>query len=74
MLRPTLEERVAHVENDVVQLKSRVERLLPGQGWIDKITGSLKTTPTLRKFYGLAKRFDGPIARVTIARRTELAI
>jgi hypothetical protein len=55
MLQPTLEERVAHVENDVAELKSKVERLRPGQGWIDKITGSFKDDPDFEEILRLGQ-------------------
>ena len=46
MLPPSnLEERVAHVERDLRQLRSQMERLHSGEGWIDRITGSFKDDP-----------------------------
>jgi hypothetical protein len=42
---PTLEERLSHVEQDLVKLKSQVDRLRPKENWIDQITGSFKDDP-----------------------------
>ena len=38
----TIEERISHVEQDLAQLKSQVDRLRPKENWIDQITGSCK--------------------------------
>jgi hypothetical protein len=51
----TLEERVAHVENDLAQLRSQVERLLPARGWIDRITGSFKDDPDFEEILRLGR-------------------
>jgi hypothetical protein len=38
----TLEERVSHVEQDLAQLRSQVERLRSKGNWIEQITGTFK--------------------------------
>jgi len=50
-----LEERVAHVERDLLDLKSHMERLHPGEGWIDKITGSFKDDPDFEEILRLGQ-------------------
>jgi len=68
MLQPTLEERVTHVEEDLAQLKSQVQRLRPVQGWIDRITGSFKDDPDFEEILRLGQEIrcadrlnpDGP--------------
>lgn len=64
MLSPsTLEERVAHMEKDLAQLRSQVERLRPGKGWIDRITGTFKDDPEFEEILRLGqeiRRADRP--------------
>jgi hypothetical protein len=68
MLQQTLEERVAHVEQDLAQLKSQIQHLRPGQGWIDRITGSFKDDPDFDEILRLGQEIrradrlnpDGP--------------
>ncbi len=52
---PTVEERLAHVERDVQELKSEVQRLRPTEGWIDKITGSFKGDPDFEEILRLGQ-------------------
>ena len=51
----TVEERLAHVEKDVAELKSEVQRLRPTEGWIDKITGSFKDDPDFEEILRLGQ-------------------
>ena len=50
-----LEERVAHVERDLRQLRSQMERLQTGEGWIDRITGSFKDDPDFEEILRLGQ-------------------
>jgi hypothetical protein len=61
----TLEERVAHVEKDLAELKSEMQRMHSGRGWIDRITGSFKDDPDFDEILRLGqeiRRADRPDA------------
>jgi len=51
----TVEERLAHVENDVAELKTELRRLRSAEGWIDKITGSFKDDPDFEEILRLGQ-------------------
>jgi hypothetical protein len=51
----TLEERVYHVEKDLAELKSELERLRSQRGWIDRITGSFKDDPDFEEILRLGR-------------------
>ena len=62
---PTLEQRISHVEKDLAQLKSQVERLGAKENWIDRITGSFKNDPEFDEILRLGReirRADRPNA------------
>jgi len=51
----TLEERVAHMEKDLAELRTELHRLRSGGGWIDKITGSFKDDPDFEEILRLGQ-------------------
>ena len=51
----SLEERVFHVEKDLAQLKSQLERLRSERGWIDRIAGSFKDDPDFEEILRLGR-------------------
>ena len=52
----TVEERLAQVEKELADLKSRVKTLAaPKQNWIDAISGSFKDDPEFEEIVRLGK-------------------
>ena len=51
----TLEQRLAHVEKDVNDLKSEVVRLRSKRDWIDQITGTFKDDPQFDEILRLGR-------------------
>ena len=43
------------MEKDSEQLRSKIQRLLSGRGWIDKITGSFKDDPDFEEILRLGR-------------------
>lgn len=50
----TIEQRLAHVESDVAQLKSQLTGLGTKANWLDQITGSFKDDPDFDEVLRLA--------------------
>jgi hypothetical protein len=50
-----LEERMAHVERDIEDLRSRVNGLRAKGNWIDQITGSFKDDPEFDEILRLGR-------------------
>jgi hypothetical protein len=42
---PTIEERLAAVEKEIIELKQGKAAIEPKLGWLDKITGTFKEDP-----------------------------
>ncbi len=60
---PTIEERLAHIEKDVTDLKSEFNRLRSKGNWIDQITGTFKDDPEFDEILRLGReirRADRP--------------
>jgi hypothetical protein len=59
----TLEQRLAALEREVVQLKQRLDQLAPGENWVDRVTGSMKDFPEFGEVLRLGaeiRRADRP--------------
>ena len=52
---PTIEERLAHVEKDVTDLKSELNHLRSKRNWIDQITGSFQDDPEFDEILRLGR-------------------
>ena len=51
----TIEQRLAHVERDVTDLKSEFGRLSSKGNWIDRIVGSFKDDPEFEEILRLGR-------------------
>jgi hypothetical protein len=51
----TVEERLAQVERELAELKSRVRTMQPKSQWIDAITGTFKDDPEFDEILRLGK-------------------
>ena len=51
----TIEERLAHVEQDLARLKSQVDGLRSKPNWIDQITGTFRDDPEFDEILRLGR-------------------